>query len=148
MTASPPKPPVKQIQGQAHIDEFIRAQQPSSNDGGHRAHTSPLQRKLRIHDDDDEDDDRPMVNATAAAHAGTNKDPVLIQDTENESDVNFGVYMLPVRQQSKVQSDDRKPERRTQPTRRTRSPETTGVTEQVQPLIYFHILFHYNFRLH
>lgn len=135
MPVTPPKPPIKQIQGQVHIDEFItnRPQTSSTmNDGGQRAHTSPLQRKRRINDHDDDDDDRPMVNVTAAASAGTNQDPVLIQDTENESDANFGVLLLPVRQQSQDQSDYSKPARESQSRRRTRSPE---ITEQVQPLI-------------
>jgi hypothetical protein len=141
MTPSPPKPPVKQIQNQAHIDDFIRAQRSFTNDGGQRANTSSLQRKRRINDDDDEDDDRPMVNATAAASAVTNQDRILIQDTENESDANFGVFILPVRQQSKDRSDDNKPARESQSRRKTRSPETTAVPEQVQPLINLcHIL--------
>ena len=137
MPSTPLKPPIKQIQGQGHIDEFIRAQKSSPNDGGQRAHDSPLQRKRRINDDDDEDDDHPMVNATAAASAGTNQNPVLIQDTENESDANFGVYMLPVRQQSQDQSNMSKPARGSQSRRRARSPETTEVTEQVQPLLIY-----------
>ena len=148
MTPSPPKPPVKQIQGQAHIDEFIRAQQSSSNDGGQRADNSSHQRKRRILDDDDDDDDRPMVNATAATSAGTIQERILIQDTENESDANFGVYILPVRQQSKDRLDDSKPARGPQTRRKTRSPETTAVTEQVQaPKYSCHILSEPNYRL-
>ena len=102
-----------------------------NDDSGQRAHTTPLQRKRRIHDSDD-DDDCPMTTLSAVEPAGTTADPVLIQDTENESDANFGVLLLPVRQQSHDQSDYSKPARESQSRRRTRSPE---ITEQVQPLI-------------
>lgn len=88
------------------------------NNGGQLAQTSPLQRNRKIHDSDD-DDDCPLTYLTAAASAGTNANPVLIQDTDIESDANFGVYLLPDRQQSQDQPG--KPARVTLPRRRTRS---------------------------
>ena len=97
------------------------------NGVGQHAHSSPLQRKRRILDSDDEDD-RPMTTFTATATAGTNADPVLIQDTENESDANFGVYLLPGRQQS--QEQPRKPSPLKLPRRSTRSQALDNITEE------------------
>jgi hypothetical protein len=129
MPSTPPKPPLKQIQGQRQIDVFIRPQisPPMNDDIGQRAHTTPLQRKRRIHDSDD-DDDCPMTTLTAVEPAGTTADPVLIQDTENESDANFGVYLLPERQQSQEQPS--KPSSLKLPRRSTRSQALDNITEE------------------
>ncbi len=136
MSATPPKPPIKQIQGQGQIDEFIRPQTVSrTNDGDQRAHTSPLQRKRRINDDDDDDDDRPMVNNPTGTNAGTNQDPVLIPDTEHESDGNFGVILLPVRQPTQDQSQHSTRSRESKSRRRTQSPSLDKNAEQVRSVI-------------
>ena len=129
MPSTPQKPPIKQIEGQRQIDVFIRPQIPPlmNDDSGQRAHTTPLQRKRRIHDSDD-DDDCPMTTLSAVEPAGTTADPVLIQDTENESDANFGVYLLPGRQQSQEQPS--KPSPLKLPRRSTRSQALDNITEE------------------
>ncbi len=127
MPSTPPKPPLKQIQGQRQIDVFIRPQipPPMNDDSGQRAQTTPLQRKRRIHDSDD---DCPMTTLTAVEPAGTTANPVLIQDTENESDANFGVYLLPRRQQSQEQPS--KPSPLKLPRHSTRSQALDNITEE------------------
>ena len=133
MPSTPQKLPLKQIEGQRQIDVFIRPQIPPlmNDDSGQRAPTTPLQRKRRIHDSDD-DDDCPMTTLSAVEPAGTTADPVLIQDTENESDANFGVYLLPGRQQSQEQPS--KPSPLKLPRRSTRSQALDNITEEpVQP---------------
>ena len=129
MPSTPPKPPLKPIQGQRQIDVFIRPQlpPPMNDDRGQRAQTTPLQRKRRIHDSDD-DNDCPMTTLTAGEPAGTTADPVLIQDTEYESDANFGVYLLPGRQQSQEQPS--KPSPLKLPRHSTRSQALDNITEE------------------
>jgi len=133
MMPSPPKKPLEQIQGQGHIDRFTRPNiVPNTNDGDELANTPPLLRRRIIPDDDDDADDRPMVGNQATAN-GTTADTVIIPDTENESDTNFGVVLLPVRQPTQDQSQQSSRSRQTK-SRRTASPELDQIAEQVRPL--------------
>lgn len=101
-TATPTKQP--HIVGQSSIDGFLSVSRPliapNDNDDYNAESTANgnyyplLKRKRKIRDDDD---DKPMVNITLAANDAMN--PVVIADTENESDAHCGV-ILPQRQLS------------------------------------------------
>ena len=115
-----------QIPGQSNIDRFLRVAKPliapkdeDDNNAASNADASytPLQRRRRICDDDD---DEPVVN-NKPPPTDTNN-PVLIQDTENESDANFAVILRPPREPLHDQSAHGTKSRRTQ-SRRTQSPE-------------------------
>ena len=93
------------------------------------ANITPLLRRRRIRDDDD-NDDAPMVNRTL-----TNSvlNPVVIGDTENESDANFAVVLLPPRRSSQDPSaEDSRP--RQPQFRRTQSPAPAELTGTARPV--------------
>ncbi len=134
MQPSPSKPPLKQIQGQIQIVEFIRPQPKSRTTAdGHLASTPPLQRRRKINDDDDDDDNRPMVGNSTTTNGGTVQDPVVIAETENESDANFGVILLPQRQQTHDQSREGTRLRVPQ-SKRSKPSALDQIAEPVRPL--------------
>ena len=106
-TATPTKRP--HIPGQSSIDGFLSVSRPliaPYDDDDYNAESTatgnnpPLKRRRKICDDDD---DKPMVKITLPANDAMN--PVVIADTENESDAPGG-DILPQRQQSNHQSAD------------------------------------------
>jgi hypothetical protein len=136
MTPTLPKSPLQQIQGQGLIDPFVRpTSNGNTNDDDAMVNTPTLQRRRKIRDDDDDDtdDDRPMANLYAAAQ-GTTRNPVVIHDTENESDANFGVILLPEQQPSQHPSRRSTRSRQTK-ARRAATPDLDQIAEQVRPLI-------------
>ena len=134
MQPSPAKTPPKQIPGQVPIDDFMRPQPKTRpNDDSQLTSTPPLQRKRRINDDDDDDDDRPMISNPTRLHEGTIQDPVFVADTENESDANFGVVLLPQRRQTRDESQDGT--RLRAQSKRTKPSTLDHIAEQVRPLI-------------
>lgn len=87
------------------------------------ANYTPLLRRRRIRDDDD-DDAVPMVNIPLPANG--RMDIIEIVDTENESDANFAVIMLPQRQPSHDHMAEGSKSRRTQ----SPAPAELTVTEK------------------
>jgi len=137
---SSPKKTTKQqpqIPGQSNIDGYLRVSRPviARNDvddinsaSKADASFSPLLRRRRICDDDD---DEPVVN-NQPPPTNTNN-PVLIQDTENESDANFAVILRPQREPLHDQSAHGTKSRRTQ-SRRTQTPEPAELADTAQPV--------------
>lgn len=126
-----------QIPGQSNIDGFLRVSRPliepheqdnNNADSNADASSTPLQRRRRIRDDDD---DEPMVNNMPPPTDSRN--PVLIPDTENESDANFAVILRPPREPLHDQSAHNPKSRRTL-SRRTQSPEHAGFADTAQPV--------------
>jgi hypothetical protein len=102
-TSTPPR--LSQIAGQSNLDGFVRLKRSlmETNDHAERknnnsAHIPPLLRKRRIRDDDD---DVPMINSSLPT---STLNPVVIADTENESDANGAVILPPQLQSSHEQS--------------------------------------------
>ena len=127
-TSTPPR--LRQIPGQSNIDAFVRVSRPllerhdaNKENPNAPANNTPLLRRRRIQDDDD-DDDVLIVNNTLQTNGRMN--PVQVDDTENESDVNFGVIMLPQRQSSHDQPAEGSKSRRTQ----SPAPAELAVTEK------------------
>jgi len=135
-TATPRRQP--QVPGQSNLDEHLRVSRPqfapNDNDDAKENHNSnvdksPLLRRRRIRDEDD-DDDVPMVNNTLPNSV---MNPVMIADTENESDANFAVILQPPRQSSHVQSAEGSKSRQSQ-SRRTQSPTPAECAVTVRPV--------------
>lgn len=129
-------PILPQIAQQSNLDGFVRLTRPQieSNDqngseANQNANITPLLRNRRIRDDDD-DDDAPMVNRTLPNSV---VNPVVIGDTENESDANFAVVLLPQRRSSHDPSaEDSRP--RQPQFRRTQSPAPAEFAETARPV--------------
>jgi hypothetical protein len=131
-TTTPPRQP--QVPGQSNLDGFLRVSRPqfapNDNDDAKENHNSnvdntPLLRRRRIRDDDD-DDDVLMVNSTLP---NSMMNPVVVADTENESDANFAVILQP----SHVQSAEGSGSRQSR-SRRTQSPAPTECAVTVRPV--------------
>ena len=115
-----------QFAGQSTIDRFVRLTRPLMEPIDHddkkenqNANYTPLLRRRRILDNDD-DDDVPMVNRSLP------HDVIEIVDTENESDANFAVIMLPQRRTSHDHMAEDTKSRRTQ----SPAPAEMSVTEK------------------
>ncbi len=102
--------------GQLLINGYTKLMNPQStldNTGNKRLanmNTSPIQRRRRFINDDDNDDDQPLVPQHSKSNDADAKDqqPVdgkskitawPVPDTENESDANFAVLLLPEQRQ-------------------------------------------------
>ena len=129
-------PRLPQIAQQSNLNGFVRLTRPqieSNDQDGNKenqnATNTPLLRRRRIRDDDD-DDAAPLVNRTLPT---TEMNPVVIADTENESDANFAVILLPQRRSSDDQSaEDSRP--RQPQSRRTQSPAPAECAVTARPV--------------
>jgi hypothetical protein len=129
-TSTPPRLP--QIEGQSNLDGFVSLARPlmipNNRDvrkENKNTNIASLQRNRRIRDDDD-DDDVPLVIMPQPANESI--EVVEIADTENESDANFGVILLPQRQLThhhKIESTK---------SRRTHSPAPAELTVTQNPV--------------
>jgi hypothetical protein len=133
---TPPRQP--QVSGQTNLDAYLRVSRPqfapNDNDDAKENHNSnvdntPLLRRRRIRDDDD-DDDVPMINNTLP---NSTMNPVLIADTENESDANTAVILQPPRQSSHAELAPGSKSRHSR-SRRTQSPAPAECAVAVRPV--------------